>query len=240
MNDMITVEELKAAIPSRKGTINEEVVDLINMVKDEPEFQGVPLVETLITYENLMTKHKASIKEFVDAAKFCAYLVSLGDNYTEAYKKTFCYRDFVKNRLDAAPGSKEYNELTSAASRYNRESKLVTDILTYSQVPIRMFYAGARFKAMDVLVREMTSAQYARDRISAAKEVLLALKEPENMKIELDIGVKETSAVASLNAQLAELASNSLRHLEAGTTTVSKLGSMKAKDDVIDAEVEDK
>ena len=238
MSELVTVEELKAAIPSRKNTINEEVVDLINMVKDEPEFQGVPLVQTLIAYEGLMAKHKASIREFVDAAKFCAYLVSMADNYTEAYKKTFCYRDFVKNRLNAVPGSKEYNELSSAASRYNRESKLVTDILAYSQVPIRMFYTGARFQAVDVLIREMTTAQYSRDRIAAAKEVLLALKEPENMKIELDIGVKETSAVASLNAQLAEFASNSLKHLEAGTTNVAKLGSMKAKEEVIDVECE--
>jgi hypothetical protein len=92
MSELITVEELKNAIPSRKNTINEEVVELINMVKDEPEFQGVPLINTLVTYEGLMTKHKASIREFVDAVKFCAYLVSMEDNYTEAYKKTFCYR----------------------------------------------------------------------------------------------------------------------------------------------------
>ena len=238
MSELITVEELKNAIPSRKNTINEEVVELINMVKDEPEFQGVPIINTLVTYEGLMTKHKASIREFVDAVKFCAYLVSMEDNYTEAYKKTFCYRDFVKNRLSAAPGTKEYNELSSAASRYNRDSKLVTDLLTYSQVPVRMFYSGARFKAIDVLIREMTTAQYARDRISAAKEVLLALKEPENMKIELDIGVKETSAVASLNAQLAEFAGNSLKHLQAGTTSVAALGALKPKEEVIDADIE--
>lgn len=239
MNDnVVTAEELKAVMPSRKNAISDEVVELINMVKDEPEFQGVPLIHTLGQYENLMVKHKASVKEYVDATKFCAYLVSLGDNFTEAYKKTFCYREFVKSRLDAVTGSPEYNALTSAASRYHRENKLVSDILAYSQVPIRMFYAGARFKALDVLINEMATAQYSRDRISAAKEVLLALKEPENMKIELDIGVKETSAVASLNAQLAELASNSLKHLEAGTTTVSRLGSMKAKDEYIDVEVE--
>lgn len=56
--------------------------------------------------------------------------------------------------------------------------------------------------------------------------------------IELDIGVKETSAVQSLNAQLAEFANNSMKHLEAGTTDLTKLGSMKAKEEVIDVEVE--
>lgn len=238
MGKELTIEELKAAIPSRKNTINEDIVQIINEANNEPEFQGVSLLDTLVTYESLMTKNKAGIREFVDAAKFCAYLVSMEDNYTEAYKRTFGYRDFVKARLDAKSGTKEYNELSFAASRYRRESKLVTDLLTYSQVPLRMFFMGARFEAVNVLVTEMKTAQYSRDRIAAAKEVLLALKEPENVKIELDIGVKETSAVQSLNAQLAEFANNSMKHLEAGTTDLTKLGSMKAKEEVIDADIE--
>lgn len=238
MSNVITVEQLKNSIPSRKGSITEELVNVINEANTEPEFQGVSLFETLVTYENLMVKNKAGIREFVDASRFCAYLVSMEDNYTEAFKKTFSYRDFVKNRMNATSGTKEYNELTNAASRYRRENKLVVDMLTYSQVPIRMFFLGARFEAVNVLIKEMKTAQYSRDRIAAAKEVLLALKEPENVKIELDIGVKENSAVQNLNAQLAEFASNSLKHLEAGTTDLAKLGSMKAKDDVIDAEVE--
>lgn len=238
MNEEVTLEGLQKALPAKKGTITEEIVDLINVARDEPEFQGVGIVETLVTYEGLMSKNRAGVKEFVNAVKFCAYLVSMDDNYTEAFKRVFYYRDFVKARMGAVAGSKEYNELSSAASRYRRENKLVTDLLTYSQIPIRMFFTGARFKAVEVLVREMETAQYARDRISAAKEVLLALKEPENVKIELDIGVKENSAVQNLNAQLAQLASNSLMHLEAGTTDLGRLGAMKITEEVLDAEIE--
>ena len=238
MNEEVTVEVLQKALPGKKSTITDEVVEMINAARNEPEFQGVGLVETLVTYEGLMSKNRAGIREFVDAVKFCAYLVSMEDNFTEAYKRTFYYRDFVKNRMTSPAGSKEYNELTSAASRYRRESKLVTDLLTYSQVPIRMFFTGAKFKAVEVLIREMETAQYSRDRISAAKEVLLALKEPENVKVELDIGVKENSAVQNLNAQLAQLASNSLMHLTAGTTDLGRLGAMKITEEVLDAEIE--
>ena len=101
-------------------------------------------------------------------------------------------------------------------------------------------FSGYRYKAIGVLANEMETAQYSRDRIAAAKELLAAVKGPENVKIELDIGVKESSAVASLNAQLAEFAANSMKHLEAGTTDLAKLGAMKVKqeDEIIEVEYE--
>ena len=233
---MVTIEELQKALPSRKNTITDEIVEIINKSQDDPEFQGESLLQTAITYENVMMNNKAGIKEYIDAIRFCAYLISLEDNYTEAYKKTFSYRDFVKNRLDVTPDSSKYRELTNAASRYRR-SKLVVDLLTFSQVPLDILFSGYRYKAIGVLANEMETAAYSRDRIAAAKELLLAVKGPENVKIELGIGVKETSAVASLQAQLAEMASNSLKHLEAGTTSVAALGALKPKEEVIDAEL---
>ena len=236
-NKLITMEDIQRGLPSRKNAVTEEIVSLMNEAMNEPEFQGESILSTAITYENVMAKNRAGIREYVDAIKFCAYLVSMEDNYTEAYKKTFSYRDFVKDRMNVSPDTPKYNELTSAASRYRR-SKLVVDLLTYSQVPLDIMFSGYRYKAIGVLAREMESAQYSRDRIAAAKELLVAVKGPDNVKIELDIGVKETSAVASLNAQLAEIASNSLKHLEAGTTSVAALGALKPKEEVLDAEVE--
>lgn len=237
-NKQLTVSDLQKAIPSRKNAITEEIVEIINQSHLEPEFQGDDLLGTMITYENIMAKNRAGIREYIDAIKFCAYLVSMEDNYTEAYKRTFSYREFVKDRMNVATDSSKYSELTSAASRY-RKSRLVVDILTYSQVPLDIMFSGYRYKAIGVLAKEMETAQYSRDRISAAKELLAAVKGPESMKIELDVGIKENSAVQSLNDQLAQFASSSLIHLQAGTTDLTKLGSMKAKEEILDAEVTD-
>lgn len=235
----LTISDVQKALPSRKNAVTDEIVEILNQSVNEPEFQGESLLQTAITYENIMTKNRAGIREYVDAIRFCAYLISMEDNYTEAYKRTFSYRDFVKERMDVKPDSVKYKELSSAASRYRR-SKLVIDILTFSQVPLDIMFSGYRYKAMGVLANEMETAQYSRDRIAAAKELLAAAKGPENVKIELDIGVKESSAVASLNAQLAELAANSMKHLEAGTTDLAKLGAMKVKqdDEIIEVEYE--
>lgn len=231
---MVTVEELQKALPSRKNTITDEIVEIINKSQDDPEFQGESLLQTAITYENVMMNNKAGIKEYIDAIRFCAYLISLEDNYTEAYKKTFSYRDFVKNRLDVAPDSSKYRELTNAASRYRR-SKLVVDLLTFSQVPLDILFSGYRYKAIGVLANEMETAAYSRDRIAAAKELLLAVKGPENKKIELEIGVKESSAVANLSQQLTDLANNSLMQLESGQVDLVRLGSMVAKEEIEEA-----
>jgi len=161
----------------------------------------------------------------------------MDDNFTEAYKRTFAERKFVQDRLDEPTNSTRYNELTSAASRY-RKSKLVVDILTMSQVPLDLMFTGARYKALGVLSELMVTAKYDRDKINAAKELLAATKGPDNVKIDLDVGVKESSAVEQLNDQLMQIAARQKTMLETGTQDLKELGSMKVKEEVIDAEVE--
>jgi hypothetical protein len=236
MDELVTVDKLKQLLPSRKNLITDDIVELINRAATEPEFQGEQLTQTLTTYESVMVKHKASIKDYINAIRFCSYLISQDDNYTEAYKRTFIDRDFVKDRVNAATSSAAYSELTSAASRY-RKSKLVTDILTLSQVPLDLMFMGARYKAVGVLATLMETAKLDRDKINAAKELLAATKGPENMKIELDVGIKESSATENLMSQLAVMAAKQKTLLEAGVNTLDQFGAMRVKDDdVIEGE----
>jgi hypothetical protein len=225
-----TIASLQQAFPSKKNTITQEVVDLINNSANEPEFQGETLLKTAITYEAVLQRNKASITEYLNAVRFCAYMISLDDNYTEAYKKTFNDREFVKARANESTTSPKYKELTSAASRY-RKTKVVVDILTVSQVPLDLMFTGAKYKAVGVLADLMESAKYDKDRIAAAKELLAATKGPENMKIELDVGVKENSAVQQLNDQLANIAARQKGLLESGASTLGDFGAMSVKDE---------
>ena len=235
---LLTVEDVQNALPSRKNAITQELVDVLNEVKDEAEFQGEPLLNTAVVYEKLMINNKASVREFIDAIRFCAYLVTMDDNYTEAYKKTFYYRDFVKERINADTKSIKYAELTSAASRYRRNNKLVADLLVYSQAPLEIMFLGWRYKAVGVLADTMMNAKLDRDKINAAKELLVATKGPETKRIELDIGVKENSAIASLNEQLSVMAGKQVMLLESGARELSDFGSLKPKqEDVVDAEI---
>lgn len=235
---VITKEEIQNALPSRKGTITDEIVEVINKSQLEPEFQGESLLQTAVTYENVLVKNRASIKQYLNAIRFCSYLISTDDNFTEAYKKTFSETEFVKERIGISTSDPRYTELASAASRYRR-SKLVVDILTVSQVPMRLLFRGMAYEMMGVLHGIAINGKLDRDRVAAAKTILETVKDDENIKIELDVGVKESSAVEQLNEQLAKFASDSMIHLQAGTTDLNKLGSMKVKEDIEDAEVVD-
>ena len=232
MTQLITIEELKVALPTKKGVITQEAVDIINTSRNDPEFQGESLLKTASIYESVMKKARAPLPDYLDAIRFCAYIMTNNSNYTEAYKKVFSERDFVKARLDAPKNSSLYSELTSAASRYRR-TKLVTDILTVSQVPLDLMFTGHRYKAVGVLAEVMENAKLDRDKVSAAKELLAATKGPDNVKIELDVGVTESSAIQQLNDQLAEIAGRSIKHLEAGSTNLKELGALKVTDDDI-------
>jgi hypothetical protein len=236
---LVTLEELQQAIPSKKQTITQEIVDIINNSTNEPEFQGETLLQSMITYENVMQRNSVSIKEYIRALKFCAYLISLDDNFTEAYKKTFSDRDFVKDRLNVPTGSVEYRELTSAASRYRR-SKLVVDILTMSQVPLDLMFTGARYKAVGVLAELMVNARYDRDKINAAKELLAATKGPDNVKMELEVGPNSAAIdmQKQLFDQLSELSAQQHKRLMTGEDidSVQKLGLTT---EIIDTETAD-
>ncbi len=237
MTQLVTLEDLKIALPTKKGTITQEAVDIINDSLTDPEFQGESLLKTASIYESVMKKARAPLPDYLNAIRFCAYIMTNDSNYTEAYKKVFCEREFVKKRMSANRSSPLYGELTSAASRYRR-TKLVTDILTVSQVPLDLMFTGHRYKAISVLASVMEDAKLDRDKINAAKELLAATKGPENVKVELDVGVKESSAVQQLNDQLVEIAARSITHLTSGSTTLQELGGLKVvDDDILEGEV---
>jgi hypothetical protein len=223
---LVTVEEIQKLLPSRKNSVTDETIEIINASMNEPEFQGESLLSTMITYESVMTKNKASISEYINAIRFCAYLIAQEDNYTEAYKRTFINRDFIKERLNVPTDSSEYKQLTSAASRY-RSSRLVVDILTLSQVPLDLIFAGARVKALGVLADLMVTAKFDRDKVAAAKELLAATKREGIAKIELDIGIKEDFSVTNLMDQLAMMATRQKTLIESGAYTTSDFGALK-------------
>jgi hypothetical protein len=212
----VTLEDLQKAIPSRKNTITEEAVELINRSLTEPEFQGESLLQTAVTYENVLKGTKASLVEYLNAIRFVAYMTSMEDNYTEAYKKVFFDREFVKERMNEPTESNKYKELTSAASRY-RKSKLVVDVLTLSQVPFDLMFTGAKFKMIDVLIDIALHGKHDKDRVAAADKVLVHTTTP-SMKLDLSVGPNQAAMEMQerLNSQLAALAMNQKRQIEMG------------------------
>lgn len=234
----VTLEELQKTFPARAKTLTQEAVDIINESTNDPEFQGESLLDAANTYQYVLQGKKASIIEYLNALKFCSYLITYEDSSTKAYIRVFSNRDFVKNRMNLPTESNEYKALVSAASRY-RQSKLVVEILTVSQMPLHLMYMGERYKAVGVLANLMETANLDRDKINAAKELLAATKD-ESAKIELEIGPNQeaVSMQAQLDKKLNELASNQRKLLEAGIG-IDKVQKTGIQLDVIEGELDE-
>lgn len=239
-----TVESLKEKFPEKKGTITQELVDQINDVNNDPSFNGDEFIEQMVTYKNVMIDGSASMKDYMNALKFCAYLEVYDDNFTEAYKRARANDQFVIERADALTTSNAYKELTSVASRY-RKNPLVKKILAQSDMPLYLMFQGARYKAAARLATEMETAPYAKDRISAADKLLTHVKPPENVSIELAVGPNKQaiSMQQSLEEQLMVLAHNQKKMIEAGYSVKDaqkvSINVNKISDDagVLDAEI---
>ena len=238
---VVTVEELKKIFPKKKESITSELVDIINDANNNPFFSGDEFISTVITYKDVLEKNKASIKDYLTAIRFCAYLESEDFNITEAFIKSHSHTEFVQKNMNSPTTSSEYRQLTNAASRY-RKRPIVVQILTQSQLGLHLMFQGELYRAINVLSDIMVNGRSEMARVAAAKEILANVKAPETTKIELDIGIKNESAMQSLNEQLAQFATDGLKGLQEGKVDLKYLGAMKVKDeeDVIDVDTEDR
>lgn len=235
---VLTKEELQKKFPTKKNSITDEVVDLINEANNNPEFNGNEFIDTMIDFQGVMIDCSASIPEYVNAIKFCAYLETTGGNATDAYVRARAKDEFVLARMNSTSNSKGYKELSSAASRYRR-TPLVKQILTQSEMPLYLMFQKERYKAVAILAAEMEEAQYSKDRITAADKLLTHVKPPENIQVELGIGpTKEAVDLQTeLNTQLARLAANQKALLDAGLS-IKEVQKTGVNLEIIDAETD--
>lgn len=232
-DDEVTVDTLKMYFPTKSHTITQELADTINEAQNAPDMAIEGFMENLVEFRSVMEKCQASMKEYIRAVKFCAFLEFTDYNITEAYKLSRINDKFVKDRWDAPTDSPKYRELTSAASRYYNKTNLVKQILLQADMPWHILFQGAKYTAMSVLMKEVTEAAYSRDRIAAAKEILAAVKRPENQKVELEIGFNDTvkSFQEQFDEKMGKMAEMQLKRLQSGETIkdVQKLDILEAE-----------
>lgn len=232
-DDVVTVDMLKMYFPTKSATITQELADTINEAQNTPDMAIEGFMENLVEFRGVMEKCQASMKEYIRAVKFCAFLEFTDYNITEAFKLSRINDKFVKDRWDAPTDSPKYRELTSAASRYYNKTNLVKQILLQADMPWHILFQGAKYTAMSVLMKEVTEAAYSRDRIAAAKEILAAVKRPENQKVELEIGFNDTvkSFQEQFDEKMGKMAEMQLKRLQSGETIkdVQKLDILEAE-----------
>jgi hypothetical protein len=205
----LTVEQFQAALPAKvKKSMNQQLIDQVNALLSEPELYEC-YRDNLVSYTSVMADGRFKIENYLEAIKFVTHKL-LGCSNIEAYTKTFPqkYANFVASGVQS-------KDIASYVTAYNK-GKLVNLIMAQTLVPSYVLNQDLYQKALNVQAELMVSAKSEKVRSDAAAHLLNALKMPEVMKVELDIGVKEDSAISQLRQTTLELSRQQRLMIEAG------------------------
>jgi hypothetical protein len=226
----LTVEQFRDALPAKvKNSVNQVLIDQVNATLSDPGMYE-SYRENLMSYTKVMADGRFKVENYVEAVKYVSHKL-MGCTNIEAYTKTFPdkYANFVANGVTA-------KDIASYVTAYNK-GKLVNLIFEQTLIPSYVLNQDLYQRALNVQADLMISAKSEKVRSDAAAHLLNALKMPEVTKVELEIGVKEDSAIAELRATTMELSRMQRLQIEAGAMNAQDAAHSKLVLDMGDAQV---
>ena len=228
----LTVDQFRQALPDKvKKSVSQELIDQINTTLAEPElFEAYR--DNLLSYSKVMADGRFKVDQYISAVKYVSHKL-MGSTNIDAYSKTF--PDKMQRFAATGVSSKD---IASYVTAYNK-SKLVNLIFEQTLIPTYVLNQDLFQRALNVQADLMTNANSEKVRCDAANSLLSHLKMPETQKVELDISVKEDSAIAALRETTLALARQQRMMLEAGAMNAQEVAHSRLIIDVETKEVVD-
>lgn len=217
----LTVEQFKLALPDKvKKSVNQELIDQINQTLSDPDmFEAYR--DNLLSYTKVMADGRFKVTDYVNAVKYVSHKL-MGATNIEAYVKTFPdkYQRFIQNGVSQ-------KDIASYVTAYNK-SKLVNLIFEQTLIPAYVLNQDLYQKALNVQAALMLDEDISpKVRSDAANSLLTHLKMPETQKVELNMNVKEDSAIAALRESTLALARQQRLMVEAGAMNAQEIAHSK-------------
>lgn len=228
MTDLVTVEQLRDALPdSLKKSVSQEVIDNINKTLNDPDMYET-YRDNLLNYTSVMQEGRFRVNDYVNAVKYVSNKL-LGYSNLESYIRTFPdrYQNWLARKMPQ-------KDMAAHVAGYNK-SKLVNLIYEQTQIPTWVLNQDLFQKALNVQADLMLNAKSEMVRTNAANSLLNHLKPPQTQKVELDIGVKESSAIDALRKSTMEYVAAQRQAIQAGAITAKEAAESK----VIEGEARD-
>ena len=227
----LTVDQFRQALPDKvKKSVSQELIDQINTTLAEPElFEAYR--DNLLSYSKVMADGRFKVDQYISAVKYVSHKL-MGSTNIDAYSKTF--PDKMQRFAATGVSSKD---IASYVTAYNK-SKLVNLIFEQTLIPTYVLNQDLFQRALNVQADLMTNANSEKVRCDAANSLLSHLKMPETQKVELDISVKEDSAIAALRETTLALARQKRLMLEAGAMNAQEVAHSRLIIDVETKEVQ--
>ena len=226
----LTVEQFQAALPAKvKKSMNQGLIDQVNAVLVDPDLYEA-YRDNLVCYTSVMADGRFKVENYLEAVKYVTHKL-LGCTNIEAYMKTFPdkYTRFVAQGVAS-------KDIASYVTAYNK-GKLVNLIMAQTLVPSYVLNQDLYQRALNVQADLMITAKSEKVRSDAAAHLMAALKMPEVMKVELDIGVKEDSAISQLRQTTMELSRQQRLMIEAGMLNAEQTAHSRLTVDICNAVV---
>lgn len=233
MSDLLTLEQFQQALPDKiKKSINQELIDQINLTLGDPESYEY-FRNNLLSYTRVIQDGRFKLPEYVNAVKYVSYKL-MGCTNIEAYSRTF--PDKIQRFTAQSVAAKD---IASYVTAYNK-TKLVNLIYEQSLIPSYVLNQDLYQRALNVQAELMLNANSEKVRTDAANSLLTHLKPPEAKKVELEISTKEDSSIAQLRQATMELARQQRLAVESGASSATEIAHSKVVvAEVIDAEVKE-
>ena len=217
---VLTREQLQEALPDKfKRTVNQELVDQINTTLSDPDMYET-YRDNLLSYTSVMKDGRFKISDYVNAVKYVSNKL-LGCTNLDAYIKTFPdkYQSWLVRKVSQ-------KDISAYIAGYNK-TKLVNLIYEQSLIPSWVLNQDMYQKALNVQADLMLNAKSEMVRTNAANSLLNQLKPPTTQKVELDIAVTESSAVAALRQQTMELVAAQKLAVQSGSLTMKEVAESR-------------
>ena len=179
-----------------RKNVNVQLLHSINQKLTGDEDLHEEFRNNLIGYTSVLKEGKYRLDAYADAVKFCTFRF-MGNTQDEAYAKTFPDR---YNRLLAKGLNKK--GISSYASMYAK-GKLVNLIMEQSMIATHIYNQDVFQEAINHQFYLMKNADSQKVQQDAADSLMTHLAPPKDNKVELDVNVKESSAVTELKEAVA-------------------------------------
>lgn len=212
----MTPEEFKAVLPAQfRGSVNQEVMDMINQVLSGPDSTAA-FKENLLSYTSVLQGGKFKMTSYVSAVRYVSFLL-LGGTNKAAFSATFPDKIASWNQRGVSE-----KDQASYISAYHK-SKLVVMLLSQTLVPIHVLNAPLRQQAINVQADLMMSAKSEKVRSDAAACLIRELAPPPETKMELDIQIGADKAIDALRETTQALIEQQKAALRCGATSVKSI-----------------
>lgn len=207
----ITVDLLVQSFPPNlKKSVNQELVNKINSMGADPDFNE-QFRNNLLSYSRVMMDSRYTIQQYINAINYVTHKV-LGATNKEAYIKVF--PDRYAHYLAKKCTSKDIDSIVSA---YNR-TQLVNAVFEQVIIPAWILNQDAYQSAINTQVDLMKNAKSEMVKCKAADSLLTHLQKPEAIAPLVQIEIKD-NGLNELRSTLVQLAQQQRELITSGMST---------------------